>query len=100
MGFTKKIEDFVCERCGTKVKGTGYSNHCPKCLWSKHVDKDPGDRQEPCAGLMEPVGLAQEKGEWVLTHRCRTCGFSRRQSAGKNDSADALVAASQKVCGL
>lgn len=38
--FTRVIEDFICENCGTEVKGNGYTNHCPKCLWSKHVDKD------------------------------------------------------------
>ncbi|MFA6992594.1 MAG: RNHCP domain-containing protein, partial [Candidatus Gracilibacteria bacterium] len=36
--FSRTIEDFVCEKCGAKVKGDGYTNHCPKCLWSKHVD--------------------------------------------------------------
>lgn len=45
-------EDFVCEVCGTKVKGTSYTNHCPNCLWSKHVDQNvPGDRAELCHGL-------------------------------------------------
>ena len=35
MAFTKKIEDFTCDHCGYNVKGKGYTNHCPKCLWSK-----------------------------------------------------------------
>ena len=45
MRFIRREENFVCEVCGAKVKGTGYTNHCPQYLWSKHVDKlIPGDR--------------------------------------------------------
>jgi len=49
--FQKKKEDFKCEKCGREVIGTGYTNHCPDCLWSKHVDVNPGDRQSKCLGL-------------------------------------------------
>ena len=43
--FTEIDEEFVCENCGKKVPKLGYScrNHCPYCLHSKHVDKNPGD---------------------------------------------------------
>ena len=50
--FIKVKEDFVCEHCGAEVKGDGYTNHCPKCLWSKHVDVHPGDRAAECGGMM------------------------------------------------
>jgi hypothetical protein len=55
--FKKTKEDFVCEHCGKPVVGNGYTNHCPECLWSKHVDVNPGDRAATCLGLMEPVGV-------------------------------------------
>ena len=57
--FTEIDEEFVCENCGKKVKKLGYScrNHCPYCLHSKHVDKNPGDREELCHGILEPIGL-------------------------------------------
>ena len=55
--FVRRREDFVCEHCGTKVVGDGYTNHCPKCLWSKHVDIMPGDRAEDCQGLMRPIDI-------------------------------------------
>ena len=32
----KNKEDFICENCGAFVVGTGYTSHCPQCLWSKH----------------------------------------------------------------
>src|SRR3989344_2693847 len=55
--FKKVIEDFTCEHCDTFVEGDGYTNHCPKCLWSLHVDNEPGDRANNCNGLMEPFGI-------------------------------------------
>jgi len=52
--FQRQKEDFVCGECGTTVSGTGYTNHCPQCLWSMHVDVNPGDRAAACGGMMEP----------------------------------------------
>ncbi len=45
--FTEIDEEFICENCGKKVEKLGYScrDHCPYCLHSKHVDKNPGDRR-------------------------------------------------------
>jgi Zn finger protein HypA/HybF involved in hydrogenase expression len=48
--FKRTIEDFTCEHCGEQVTGNGFTNHCPQCLWSKHVDIDPGDRLALCGG--------------------------------------------------
>jgi hypothetical protein len=47
MPFIARQEPFVCEHCGKAVeplaKGS-YRNHCPHCLWSKHVDDvGPGE---------------------------------------------------------
>jgi len=41
--FTKIDEEFICENCGHKVNKLGYTcrNHCPICLYSKHVDINP-----------------------------------------------------------
>ena len=81
--FIKNKEDFVCEKCGQKVKGNGYTNHCPKCLWSKHVDIHPGDRAEICGGMMSPVSIDLEKGEYVINYKCVKCGARRRKIANK-----------------
>ncbi|MFN2146641.1 MAG: RNHCP domain-containing protein, partial [Anaerolineales bacterium] len=35
--FQRRIEYFICEHCGAEVSGVGFTNHCPVCLWSKHV---------------------------------------------------------------
>ena len=89
--FTRTKEDFVCAHCGHEVQGSGYTNHCPKCLWSKHVDVNPGDRAEPCGGMMEPVGVEIEKGEHVILHRCQTCGHEKRNKAERDDNFGVLV---------
>lgn len=89
--FTRTIEDFSCEHCGRKVKGNGYTNHCPTCLWSKHVDKNPGDRAESCGGLMEPIAGEKEGQKLMITHRCERCGFERRGTLLPEDNFDAFV---------
>ena len=69
---------FRCRRCGLDVPvhavGTAHRNHCPNCLWSRHVDDTPGDRAAECGSLMEPIAISvRGDGEWVLVHRCTGC---------------------------
>lgn len=94
--FQKRVEDFVCEHCGTQVKGGGYTNHCPECLWSKHVDVNPGDRAAACGSMMEPVALEGTSPEYVLVHRCISCGFEHRNKSVSEDSPDALLEVAKK----
>lgn len=93
MKFSRKIEDFVCEHCGAKIKGDGFTNHCPFCLWSKHVDLNPGDRNSVCQGMMEPVRV--EKGtrdrEYILAHRCVKCGYEKRNKTNEKDSFEEII---------
>ncbi|MDQ3823520.1 MAG: RNHCP domain-containing protein [Actinomycetota bacterium] len=98
--FTRRVEDFACERCGAHVQGGGYTNHCPACLWSKHVDVNPGDRENPCEGLMEPVGALVERGETILVHRCLRCGETRRNKADPADDRDEIAALYGRVVAL
>lgn len=90
--FIAKNDPFICGHCHKSVEpiiyGGSYRNHCPFCLYSKHVDGDiPGDRSNRCQGLMEPVAVTTRRtGEYVLTHRCVKCGFERfNRIAGDDD---------------
>jgi hypothetical protein len=83
--FQRKIENFTCAHCGAAVVGDGYTNHCPHCLFSRHVDINPGDRAAPCGGLMRPVGFEQVKGEWRILHECQICGFARPNRLHRDD---------------
>jgi len=89
--FQRTKEDFICEHCGVLVKGNGYTNHCPHCLWSKHVDINPGDRKASCQGLMEPVGIESRGGEYIIIHHCLSCGTEKKNKASKNDDFDAII---------
>lgn len=89
--FQRKIEDFNCENCGEEVVGDGYTNHCSACLWSKHVDINPGDRASLCEGLMQPVSIKTEKDEHIITHRCEKCGYEKRNRSTEGDNFDEIL---------
>jgi RNHCP domain len=90
--FTRRNEDFACAHCGRQVRGSGYTNHCPHCLWSRHVDVLPGDRSAACAGLMEPIGAQLAGGELVVVQRCVRCGHLWRNRTSPADNRDLLIA--------
>jgi len=97
MSFIKNKENFTCDNCGENVQGDGYTNHCPKCFWSKHVDTQPGDRASLCGGMMEAVGVEIKQGENVLVHRCIICGHKKRNKVEKTDDYDRVVQLSAKL---
>ena len=88
--FKRVIEDFVCDNCGEEVIGSGYTDHCTKCLWGKHVDNVPGDRASKCRGMMKPQWVLYENGNYVIFYKCTKCGVEKRFKAASNDSKDAL----------
>lgn len=94
--FQKRVEDFVCEKCGAEVSGTGFTNHCPKCLWGKHVDVNPGDRAAECKGMMEPVAVEMKGDEYVIVHRCVVCGFTRKNKTHPADSFEKILEIASK----
>ena len=91
MIFIKNNEDFRCEKCNLFVKGSGYTNHCHQCLWSKHVDIFPGDRAGDCGGMMEPVGVEKKGDIYIITHKCIKCGFEKPNKAAKNDNFQMII---------
>lgn len=89
--FIKKEEDFICEKCGENVHGNGYTNHCPKCLWSKHVDLFPGDRLSKCSALMIPVQVEFMKGKYRVTHECIKCKNRKINNLSDNDNMEIAI---------
>ena len=82
--FTKNDSGFICAHCGKEVQPLGYTsrNHCPFCLWSLHLDENPGDRASGCGGQMEPISAEPDpKKGFIITHRCTKCGAIRRNKA-------------------
>jgi rubrerythrin len=89
--FTRTIEDFTCANCGTFVKGDGYTDHCPNCLWSKHVDVNPGDRAAECEGMLEPVAVELNGDIRKIHYVCTKCGHKHRVRTSPEDSFEVIV---------
>lgn len=90
--FQRRVENFTCGNCDREVVGDGFTNHCPHCLVSRHVDINPGDRAATCGGLMPPVGMEMKGGETILLHRCKKCGHERKNKLAPNDDLEHLRA--------
>ena len=92
--FVEIDEEFVCENCNKKVDKLIYScrNHCPYCLYSKHVDINPGDRAESCHGLLMPIGVENNsKKGFVIVYRCQKCGAIRKNISAKDDNMGLII---------
>lgn len=98
--FIEIDEAFTCENCGEKIEPLGYTcrDHCSHCLYSKHVDINPGDREEECHGLLEPirVELDSKKG-YVIIYRCKKCGAIRKNKAANDDNMDLIIQLTTRV---
>jgi rubredoxin len=95
--FQKLKEDFICEHCKTEVIGNGYTNHCPKCLWSKHVDIFPGDRLEDCKGLMKPLEAGKAGDDYYIIHECQKCQYKKKNKLSSEDDFDVFVGIIPKI---
>lgn len=95
--FVKNKEDFTCEKCGIEIKGTGYTNHCHQCFYSKHVDINPGDRQAQCGGLMKPISIQGSINNMTITHQCQNCSFTRNNKVQNEDAIEKLAELVQKI---
>ena len=79
--FQKNDSGFICAHCGREVLPLGYTsrNHCPFCLYSLHVDINPGDRANDCGGALRPVRAEPHpKRGYVIVHRGEKCGATSR----------------------
>ncbi len=87
--------------CAPSRAGVQNRNHCPACLWSRHLDwRSPGDRLSTCRAAMRPIGLttkrsrnkyAQERdGELMIIHQCAGCEKVVINRIAGDDSAAAI----------
>ena len=69
--FNMKDEEFICENCNNKVSKLNYSarGHCNICLYSKHVDINPGDRLNECKGLLEPIAIEKFRDSYKIIYK-------------------------------
>ncbi len=97
--------NFKCRNCGffvtqnRELSGVNNRNHCPRCLWSRHMDITPGDRRSDCLSRMEPVGLTVKHvtkkygcsvGELMVIHVCTGCGKLSINRIAADDDPDMI----------
>lgn len=119
--YRKSIQNpgdgFRCAYCKAYVhtipalSGVQNRNHCPYCLWSRHLDlAQPGDRSSACKATMQPIGLTAKRvkdkygftrsGELMLVHRCSQCGRVSINRIAADDSTDGLMDVLEYSSGL
>ncbi len=100
---------FRCIHCSAQVVITPFyagvlnRNHCPYCLWSRHLDLfNTGDRLCACKAPMRPLGLTMKQsrkkyaredgGELMLIHACDGCGGVSINRIAADDLAERIYA--------
>ncbi|MDD3048564.1 MAG: RNHCP domain-containing protein [Bacilli bacterium] len=92
--FNMIDENFICENCGAEIKALGYTarDHCPFCLYSKHVDVLPGDREASCGGLLEPIATEHDpKHDYKIVYKCEKCHMIKKNIMAKDDNLDLII---------
>ncbi|BBH51893.1 RNHCP domain-containing protein [Fluviispira sanaruensis] len=87
--FTKINESFPCQNCGALVPQAQSTcrDHCPNCLFSIHVDINPGDRAAECKGKLRPIAWSQHKKKGYMIHyQCESCGLEKVNKFLEHDS--------------
>jgi hypothetical protein len=102
------VLEFRCLHCRQVVpldpsrSGVQNRNHCPYCLWSRHLDlAQAGDRLSACKAPMRPLGLTIKRsarrygsfcsGELMLIHQCIECGKLSINRIAADDFAVSLL---------
>ena len=108
--------NFRCAHCGYIVSsahwlsGVNNRNHCPYCLWSRHLDLyTAGDRLSACKAPMQPIALTSKRsrnkygrgrGELMLVHLCSDCGKVSINRIAADDDANTLLEVFNDSCTL
>ena len=109
-------DGFLCKHCQAFVSsasflsGVGNRNHCPYCLWSRHLDLyAAGDRLSACKSPMRPVGLTLKanckrygsgRGELMLIHLCVECAVFSINRIAADDDPENLLRVFEQSLGL
>ena len=91
--FNMIDENFICEHCGLEVSKLTYTarDHCPNCLYSKHLDINPGDRMNNCKSLMKPIGIEKYKDTYKIIYKCERCGETHKNKVAIDDNMDLII---------
>ena len=86
-------EEFECENCHQHVPKLLYTAryHCPYCLYSKHVDNNPGDRACECYGMLKPKGIKKYRNTFKIIYECIKCGKEKTNIMAGDDNMDIII---------
>ncbi|MDD2627765.1 MAG: RNHCP domain-containing protein [Clostridia bacterium] len=91
--FIKNDNEFICKNCNKKVEKLKYTSrdHCNYCLYSVHVDIYPGDRQNECKGLLEPINVLMDskKGKQII-YKCKRCNSEVKNIVAEDDKMEEI----------
>ena len=95
--FNMIDEKFICENCKKAVDKLQYTarDHCNYCLYSKHVDINPGDRANNCRGLLQPIGIEKFKDTYKIIYKCEKCKKTHKNIIAKDDDMNEIIKISQ-----
>lgn len=91
--FNMIDESFTCENCGKTIEPLVYSarDHCPYCLFSKHVDILPGDRANECHGLLEPIKIEKFKNTYKIIYKCQKYHQTHKNIMANDDDMNIII---------
>jgi len=91
--FNMIDENFICEYCGKEVSKLNYTarDHCPFCLYSKHVDILPGDRKNECCGLLKPIDIEKFKDTYKIIYKCEKCNKEHKNIIANDDDFNMIL---------
>lgn len=94
--FNMIDEEFTCDNCHKKVPKLNYTarDHCPYCLYSKHLDINPGDRQNTCKGLLEPIQIEKYKNTYKIIYKCTKCNQYHKNIIANDDNFEKIISLS------
>lgn len=96
--FQENDQAFICEHCNKNVPILKYSSrdHCPFCLYSKHVDINPGDRINKCLGMLIPIDIEKFKNTYKIIYKCEKCHQLHKNIIAKDDNINTIISLSTK----
>ena len=97
--FTMRDEEFICKNCGKEVSKLEYTarDHCPYCLYSIHIDINPGDRLNTCLGLLKPIGIEKFKDSYKIVYKCLKCGEIHKNIMASDDDMNLIIELSKET---
>lgn len=92
--FNMIDETFTCEICHKEVPKLNYTarDHCPYCLFSKHLDNNPGDRLSTCRGILKPIDIEKSKKDtYKIIYKCEKCNTIKKNKVACDDNFEEIL---------